>query len=234
MVPERHKATLLGDQIRLVQHFYLQFDDSPPMNFNQATFQTSAAKLDACPTDSLAEVAFAGRSNAGKSSAINAITNQLRLARTSKTPGRTQLINFFVLDEGRYLVDLPGYGYAKVPLAVKNKWQVELEKYLRNREPLRGLILLSDIRHPLKEFDRMMIDWSLQSGLPIHVLLTKSDKLKRGPCTSTLLEVEREFKDQPGFSVQLFSSVNETGLDGARQKLSDWLETEEYQEESPA
>ncbi|HAG73709.1 MAG TPA: YihA family ribosome biogenesis GTP-binding protein [Gammaproteobacteria bacterium] len=225
---------MLGDQIRLIQHFYLQFDDSPPMNFNQATFQTSAAKLDACPTDSLAEVAFAGRSNAGKSSAINAITNQLRLARTSKTPGRTQLINFFVLDEGRYLVDLPGYGYAKVPLAVKNKWQVELEKYLRNREPLRGLILLSDIRHPLKEFDRMMIDWSLQSGLPIHVLLTKSDKLKRGPCTSTLLEVEREFKDQPGFSVQLFSSVNETGLDGARQKLSDWLETEEYQEESPA
>ena len=234
MVPEGHKATMLVNQIRLIKHFYLQFDDSPPMNFNQATFETSAAKLDACPTDSLAEVAFAGRSNAGKSSAINAITNQLRLARISKTPGRTQLINFFVLDAGRYLVDLPGYGYAKVPLAVKNKWQVELEKYLRNREPLRGLILLSDIRHPLKEFDRMMIDWSLQSGLPIHVLLTKADKLKRGPSTSTLLEVEREFKDQPGFSVQLFSSVNETGLSSARQKLSDWLETEEYEQESPA
>lgn len=200
------------------------------MNFTQTVFETSAAKLDACPSTSLAEVAFAGRSNAGKSSAINAITQQARLARTSKTPGRTQLINFFVLDAGRYLVDLPGYGYAKVPLAVKNKWQVELEKYLRNREPLRGLILLSDIRHPLKEFDRMMIDWSLQSGLPIHVLLTKSDKLKRGPAMSTLLEVEREFKDQPGFSVQLFSSVNDAGLKNAQRKLSEWLEIEGHEE----
>lgn len=199
------------------------------MNFKLATFETSAAKLDACPSTSLAEVAFAGRSNAGKSSAINAITQQSRLARTSKTPGRTQLINFFVLDAGHYLVDLPGYGYAKVPLAVKNKWQVELEKYLRNREPLRGLILLSDIRHPLKEFDRMMIDWSLTSGLPIHVLLTKSDKLKKGPATSTLLEVEREFKDLPGFSVQLFSSVKETGLKSVQRKLSDWLETEDLE-----
>ncbi|MFT4671019.1 MAG: GTP-binding protein [Pseudohongiellaceae bacterium] len=199
------------------------------MNFNQATFETSAAKLAACPSTSLAEVAFAGRSNAGKSSAINAITKQSRLARTSKTPGRTQLINFFVLDAGRYLVDLPGYGYAKVPLAVKNKWQVELEKYLRNREPLRGLILLSDIRHPLKEFDRMMIDWSLQCALPIHVLLTKADKFKRGPAQSTLLAVQREFKDQPGFSVQLFSSINEMGLDEARQKLGDWLAVEDLE-----
>lgn len=197
------------------------------MNFTQATFETSAAKLGACPTSSIAEVAFAGRSNAGKSSAINAITQQARLARTSKTPGRTQLINFFSLDEGRYLVDLPGYGYAKVPLAVKDKWQIELEKYLRGREPLRGLILLSDVRHPLKEFDRMMIDWSIQSELPIHVLLTKADKLKRGPAQSTLLAVQREFKEHPSVTVQLFSSVNESGMKEARNKLSEWLHVED-------
>ena len=120
------------------------------MNFNQAEFVISAANLQACPTDSLAEVAFAGRSNAGKSSAINTITGHNRLARISKTPGRTQLINFFALSEGRHLVDLPGYGFAKVPLKVKNNWQRELEQYLRQREALVGLILLSDIRHPLK------------------------------------------------------------------------------------
>ena len=164
------------------------------MHYNQATFVTSAANLAACPPESLAEVAFAGRSNAGKSSAINAITNQTRLARISKTPGRTQLINFFGLAEGRFLVDLPGYGFAKVPLSVKNKWQEELEKYLRRRQVLCGLILLSDIRHPLKDFDRMMIDWAVQSGLPLHLLLTKSDKLKRGAAQNTLLAVQKELK----------------------------------------
>ena len=164
------------------------------MHYNQATFVTSAANLAACPPESLAEVAFAGRSNAGKSSAINAITNQMRLARISKTPGRTQLINFFGLAEGRFLVDLPGFGFAKVPLSVKNKWQEELEKYLRRRQVLCGLVLLSDIRHPLKEFDRMMIDWAVQSGLPLHLLLTKSDKLKRGAAQNTLLAVQKELK----------------------------------------
>lgn len=201
------------------------------MDFNQVTFATSAATISACPDNSLGEVAFAGRSNAGKSSAINTITNQPRLARTSKTPGRTQLINFFALESSRYLVDLPGYGYAKVPLAVKDKWQKELEKYLRNREPLQGLILLSDIRHPLKEFDRMMINWSVQSNLPIHVLLTKSDKLKRGPAQSTLLQIQKEFKNHEGVSVQLFSSVNETGLKQARQVLSQWLSLDDIREE---
>lgn len=200
-------------------------DNRSPMNFNQAQFETSAAKLSACPTNARAEVAFAGRSNAGKSSAINAITNQTRLARTSKTPGRTQLINFFGLDEDRYLVDLPGYGYAKVPLAVKNKWQIELEKYLRNRQSLLGLILLSDIRHPLKEFDRMMIGWSVQSNLPIHILLTKSDKLKRGAAQNTLLQVSKELSQHDMVSVQLFSSTNKTGLDDARNKLSQWFES---------
>ncbi len=193
------------------------------MNFNQAQFVTSAATLSACPIDSVAEVAFAGRSNAGKSSAINTITGQTRLARISKTPGRTQLINFFALDEGRHLVDLPGYGFAKVPLAVKDKWQRELERYLREREALAGLVLLSDIRHPLKEFDRMMIDWAVESGLPMHILLTKSDKLKRGAAQNTLLAVRKELSPLSNLSVQLFSSLKNVGVDEAREKLNHWL-----------
>tara|TARA_B110000037_G_scaffold71089_1_gene85735 strand:+ start:1336 stop:1944 length:609 start_codon:yes stop_codon:yes gene_type:complete len=197
------------------------------MHYNQATFGTSAANLAACPPESLAEVAFAGRSNAGKSSAINAITNQTRLARISKTPGRTQLINFFGLAEGRFLVDLPGYGFAKVPLSVKNKWQEELEKYLRRRQVLCGLVLLSDIRHPLKEFDRMMIDWAVQGGLPLHLLLTKSDKLKRGAAQNTLLAVQKELKPFSNVTVQLFSSLKNDGVTEVRAKLDEWLGDEE-------
>ena len=197
------------------------------MHYNQATFVTSAANLAACPPESLAEVAFAGRSNAGKSSAINAITNQTRLARISKTPGRTQLINFFGLAEGRFLVDLPGYGFAKVPLSVKNKWQEELEKYLRRRQVLCGLVLLSDIRHPLKEFDRMMIDWAVQSGLPLHLLLTKSDKLKRGAAQNTLLAVQKELKPFSNVTVQLFSSLKNDGVTEVRAKLDEWLADED-------
>ncbi len=193
------------------------------MNFNLAHFTTSAATLDGCPQDSVTEVAFAGRSNAGKSSAINAITGHSRLARISKTPGRTQLINFFSLESGAYLVDLPGYGYAKVPLAVKDKWQRELERYLRRREALVGLILLSDIRHPLKEFDRMMMDWSVQSNLPLYILLTKADKLKRGASQNVLLKVQNQLKDFDEISVQLFSAMKRTGIDAAREKLTDWL-----------
>lgn len=193
------------------------------MNFNNVHFEISAATLRDCPATSLAEVAFAGRSNAGKSSAINAITGHARLARTSKTPGRTQLINFFAVADNRYLVDLPGYGYAKVALSVRDKWQLELEQYLRKREALVGLILLSDIRHPLKEFDQMMIDWSLQANLPIHILLTKSDKLKRGAAQNTLLAVKNQLQNRAGASVQLFSSVSNSGLDEARAKLEEWL-----------
>jgi GTP-binding protein len=205
------------------------------MHFNQATFVVSAANLAACPPDSRAEVAFAGRSNAGKSSAINAITGQSRLARISKTPGRTQLINFFSLPLERYLVDLPGYGFAKVPLSVKKKWQDELEKYLRRRQALCGLILLSDIRHPLKEFDRQMIDWALQSELPLHVLLTKADKLKRGAAQNTLLAVQKELKAHSSVSVQLFSSLKNEGVDAARNQLSTWLsdpEPDEFEAEA--
>lgn len=193
------------------------------MNFNQTHFTTSAAKLAACPTDSEAEIAFAGRSNAGKSSAINAITGQNRLARISKTPGRTQLINFFEVSAGRYLVDLPGYGFAKVPLAVKNQWQHELEKYLRERQVLSGIVVLSDIRHPLKEFDQQMVEWSVQSDLPILLLLTKADKLKRGAAQNTLLKVRKALQEKPLVRVELFSAHNGTGVDSAREQLSEWL-----------
>lgn len=193
------------------------------MKFDQTCFQTSAATLEDCPADSSAEVAFAGRSNAGKSSAVNVITGLPQLARTSKTPGRTQLINFFFIEEGKYLVDLPGYGYAKVPLEKRDKWQFELEKYLRRRKALVGLILLSDIRHPLKKFDRMMIEWAVQAGLPLHLLLTKADKLKHGATRKTLLEVEKELTAFDNVSVQLFSALRNIGVDRVRKVLTHWL-----------
>ncbi|MBM88399.1 MAG: YihA family ribosome biogenesis GTP-binding protein [Gammaproteobacteria bacterium] len=196
------------------------------MNFSQTHFLTSAASFKDCPADSIAEVAFAGRSNAGKSSAINALCNQSKLARTSKAPGRTQLINFFQVKERKYLVDLPGYGFAKVPLTVKNKWQFELERYLRKRESLAGLVLLSDIRHPLKEFDRMMIKWAVQSQLALHLLLTKSDKLKRGAAQSTLLSVKKELNEYQVISVQLFSSLKSIGVDEAKGRIANWLAPE--------
>lgn len=185
-------------------------------------FHTSASTLKECPP-SISEVAFAGRSNAGKSSAINAITEQKGLARTSKTPGRTQLINFFEINKERFLVDLPGYGFAKVPLAVKNLWQKELEKYLRQRKQLTGLILLSDIRHPLKEFDRSIISWAKESNLPIHILLTKSDKLKHGAAKNTLLEINKEQAIKGRVSVQLFSALKEDGIKEVRKLLENWL-----------
>ena len=194
-----------------------------PMKFDQTCFQTSAATLEDCPADSAAEVAFAGRSNAGKSSAVNVITSLPQLARTSKTPGRTQLINFFFIEEGKYLVDLPGYGYAKVPLERRDKWQFELEKYLRRRKALVGLILLSDIRHPLKKFDRMMIEWAAQANLPLHLLLTKADKLKRGATQKTLLKVEKELTVFDNVSVQLFSALRNIGVDPVRKVLTRWL-----------
>lgn len=193
------------------------------MNLQHAKFTVSAARFNDCPDDSQVEIAFAGRSNAGKSSAINAITGQKGLARISKTPGRTQLINFFQLEPGHYLVDLPGYGFAKVPISVKEKWQRELELYLRKRQALSGLILLSDVRHPLKEFDQMMIDWAVKSELPLHLLLTKSDKLKRGAAQNTCLAVQQQLKDLPGVSVQLFSINQEPSVKALRKKLEQWF-----------
>ena len=197
------------------------------MNFNTVKFLISAQTLQQCPSDSGCEVAFAGRSNAGKSSAINTLTRNKGLARTSKTPGRTQLINHFEVEPEKRLVDLPGYGYAKVPKALKAKWDRNLAEYLQNRNSLSGLILLMDIRHPLQDYDQQMLNWAAQAGLPVHILLTKADKLKRGPAMSSLLGVEKLLRDMdPGFtllSAQIFSSLEKTGLPELEQKLTSWL-----------
>lgn len=176
------------------------------------------------PPDTGREVAFAGRSNAGKSSALNTITGQKALARTSKTPGRTQQINFFRFDAQRRLVDLPGYGYAKVSRSTKNQWQRHIAGYLETRHCLQGLILLMDIRHPLKEFDRHLLNWCQAAGLPVHVLLTKADKLSRGPAQATLLQVRKHLAAHaPHATVQLFSALNKTGAEEARGILDQWL-----------
>ena len=193
------------------------------INYRGARFLTSAPTLGECPDDLGAEVAFAGRSNAGKSSAINALTRNGRLARTSKTPGRTQLLNFFSLSDELRLVDLPGYGFAKVPLSVKQQWQRHLEQYLQARHSLRGLILLMDIRHPLQEFDWQLISWAQACAMPIHMLLTKADKLKYGAAKATLLDVQRAVKDREQISAQLFSATAGTGLETLQAKLDDWL-----------
>jgi GTP-binding protein len=194
------------------------------IDFSHANFLVSAQRFSQCPADSGAEVAFAGRSNAGKSSALNAITGIRGLARTSKTPGRTQLINFFALDDERRLVDLPGYGFAKVPERVKQEWQRELTLYLQRRQALRGLILLMDIRHPLKEYDRQLLEWCQSSELPVHILLTKADKLSRGAGGGVLQKLRHQLaKDYPGSTVQLFSSLKNQGLDEAREQIANWL-----------
>lgn len=190
-----------------------------------AQFLISATKLEQCPPDGGLEVAFVGRSNSGKSSAINCLT-RARLARTSKTPGRTQLINFFQLDEQRRLVDLPGYGYAKVPMPLKQHWKIHLENYLSKRQCIAGLVLMMDIRHPLTPFDCMMLDWCKNSGMPIHILLTKADKLAFGASKNALLKTQKDIKKQWGevASLQLFSATNRIGVDEAYQVLAQWLQ----------
>ncbi|MDA8878608.1 ribosome biogenesis GTP-binding protein YihA/YsxC [Porticoccaceae bacterium] len=201
--------------------------DIAPIKFQSAEFITSAPSLKQCPDDVGCEVAFAGRSNAGKSSAINTLTRNKNLARTSKTPGRTQMINFFQLGEERRLVDLPGYGYAKVPVAMKAQWDRHMAEYLQARKSLGGLILLMDIRHPLQDYDRQMLNWAAQAGLPVHILLTKSDKLKRGPAQNTLLKVESFLREMdPGITlltVQTFSSLKKLGLPELEAQLNHWL-----------
>ncbi|NQZ53641.1 MAG: YihA family ribosome biogenesis GTP-binding protein [Piscirickettsiaceae bacterium] len=192
--------------------------------YRQAHYTISATQLSELPADNGIEVAFAGRSNAGKSSAINTITDQKSLARISKTPGRTQMINFFAIDDTRALVDLPGYGYAKVPEKTKIRWQQTLGKYLETRQALRGLMLMMDIRHPLKEFDIQMIKWANQSKLSVHILLTKADKLKSGAAKASLHKVTTELKKLDlDASVQLFSSLKNTGKDEAINQLNHWF-----------
>ena len=192
--------------------------------YRQCVFLTSANEFRQLPPDQGREVAFAGRSNSGKSSALNTLTDQKALARTSKTPGRTQMINFFEVEPGQYLVDLPGYGYAKVPEKMRRHWQHVLERYLTERQALQGLVLLMDIRHPLTALDEQLLNWSHHRNLPCHVLLTKADKLKRGPANSTLLQVRRTLGQRyPQASVQLFSSLQAIGVDEARAQLDQWL-----------
>jgi GTP-binding protein len=188
--------------------------------YHQAKFINSSPHLSDTPPDQGMEVAFAGRSNAGKSSAINTLTRQNGLARISKTPGRTQMLNFFEINGQQRFVDLPGYGYAKVPLAIKKKWHSLMETYLTSRKSLCAIILVMDIRHPLTEFDWQMIEWCEHTGLPLHVLLTKADKLNYGAAKNTLLQVQKELKDASfPMTIQLFSALKKTGIDEVHRAL---------------
>lgn len=189
---------------------------------NRAHFFTSVARYAELPP-ARAEVAFAGRSNAGKSTAINLLTRKHRLAYTSKTPGRTQLINFFELLPETYLVDLPGYGYAKVPPAMKAHWEALLSRYLQQRFPLAGLALIMDARHPLTPLDMQMLDWFAPTGKPVHILLSKADKLSNGERALTLRRVRDALAGYPGVSAQLFSSLSKLGTEEAASVIEGWL-----------
>jgi len=191
--------------------------------FNQAEFLISAAQYQQFPEDTGKEVAFVGRSNSGKSSALNTLTNNKRLARTSKTPGRTQLINFFNLDEQHRLVDLPGYGFAQAPIEAQKKWIALINHYMSFRQSLAGLVVLMDIRHPLTKLDIQMLEWTMPRELPVHILLSKCDKLPFGKQKTTLLEVKKQIKDMPNLTLQLFSSMNKIGLDELKKQLLTWL-----------
>lgn len=191
--------------------------------FQQATFLQSATTRKTLPPEGGLEIAFAGRSNAGKSSVINRVCAQKALARTSKTPGRTQLINFFRLPDGHFLVDLPGYGYAKVPEAVKAEWQKFIEAYLTQRNTLRGMVLVMDIRHPLTDYDQVMLQWAHSRALPVHILLNKADKLTRGAAATVLLQVRKALVEFTGVSIQTFSALNKQGLEECWERLEQWL-----------
>ncbi len=192
--------------------------------FQNASFYISAHNLRDLPPPAGIEVAFAGRSNAGKSSALNTLANHNRLAYVSKQPGRTQLINFFALGDERFLVDLPGYGYAKVPQSMREHWQMVLADYLSYRTSLHGLVLVMDSRHPLTPLDRQMLDWFCPSGKPVHVLLTKSDKLSRSTANQTLQAVKKELIETWGnCTVQLFSSLKKQGVEEAEKVIGAWL-----------
>ncbi|MDF1827937.1 MAG: ribosome biogenesis GTP-binding protein YihA/YsxC [Legionellaceae bacterium] len=194
--------------------------------YAEASFLKSAARVDQLPKDIGAEVAFAGRSNAGKSSAINCLTGIRQLAKVSKTPGRTRLMNCFILNDEAYrLIDLPGYGYAKVSRAMQEEWQRHLAHYFDVRQSLRGLVVLMDIRHPLMPLDLAMVDWALDRGLPIHAVLTKADKIGRSKAQNTLAEVRKHYAAYADiFSAQTFSSLKRQGLDELMGVLSSWLE----------
>ena len=190
--------------------------------FQNACFYTTVNHMKDLPA-TRAEVAFVGRSNSGKSSAINTLANRTRLAFVSKTPGRTQHINFFDLGDERYLVDLPGYGFAEVPEAIRRHWVELLGKYLQSRQSLIGLLLIMDIRHPLKELDRRMLDFFRTTQRPVHILLSKADKLSRQDQKKTLVAVKQALVDYPGVSIQLFSSSKKTGTDEVEVVVAGWF-----------
>jgi GTP-binding protein len=197
--------------------------------FQQAVFLTTVANLRDLPQDSVREVAFAGRSNAGKSSAINTLAGRVRLAYVSKTPGRTQHLNYFTLADGKYFVDLPGYGYAKAPEAIRSQWEGLIGPYLSKRDQLAGLVVIMDIRRPMTDLDLHLIDWFRPTGRPIHILLSKADKLSRQEQMKALKSVKAEvatWGDAALYSVQLFSSLKKTGVEEAEGVLASWLEIE--------
>ena len=198
--------------------------DIRPLNYAKTHFILSAPDITHLPIDTGVEIAFAGRSNAGKSSALNTLTNQKALARTSKTPGRTQLINLFEVEENCRLVDLPGYGYAQVPEAIKRKWQKSLGEYLQKRESLKGLVVLMDIRHPLKDLDQQMIEWAVSVNIPVMLLLTKADKLASGAQKKQVNMVKEAILPFQGdITVAPFSSPKRVGLEALKQKLDEWF-----------
>ena len=211
--------------------------ESPKIHFQKAHFLISAPDINHLdkhlPVESGIEIAFAGRSNAGKSSALNRLTRQKSLARTSKTPGRTQLINVFEIEEGKRLIDLPGYGFAKVPLEMKLKWQRSLGEYLQQRDSLKGLVVLMDIRHPFKDLDQQLIYWAIDADIPVLALLTKADKLKQGARKSTLLKMRKEAKNFEGnVKVELFSSLKGIGVDVLEKTLAEWYASDQALEEA--
>ena len=194
------------------------------LNYHKTHFLTSSPNLKSLPEDSGVEIAFAGRSNAGKSTALNALTNQKNLARTSKTPGRTQLINLFEVEPQCKLVDLPGYGYAAVPEQMKLQWQQALGEYLQKRECLAGIVILMDIRHPLKDLDQQMIEWAVASEKPVLLLLTKADKLSQSECSKQVKMVrEAILPFQGDIQVEAFSALKRTGIDRLAAKLDAWF-----------
>ncbi|GAH02716.1 unnamed protein product, partial [marine sediment metagenome] len=200
--------------------------------YRSAAYIISAHKLTQLPADEGIEVAFAGRSNAGKSSAINALTEQNSLARTSKTPGRTQQIIIFNIDQQRRIADLPGYGYAKVPAQLRAHWKKVMQRYFETRKSLHGVVLVMDIRHPMRPFDQQMVDWCEYSQIPCHILLTKADKLKRGPAQSTLLKVRKSLPARA--TAQTFSASKKQGKEQLITRLNAWYQYEDNETDSQA
>ncbi len=203
--------------------------------FRNSRYLMGAAKLDQLPPDEGIEVALAGRSNAGKSTALNAITDQKNLAKTSKTPGRTQLINLFMIDESHRLTDLPGYGFAKVSKDQKAQWQQTLSRYLQERQCLKALVVFMDIRHPLKETDKQMVQWAVSGNIPVHVVLSKADKLKSGARKTALLNANKRLdRISTEITSQLFSATHKIGLDELIAKIASWYPFESCDSQSVA